>query len=80
MGLPFTTHSTHRDDRARHDPHNQWGDEWTVEWNGDRSWAGIAAVGYELVHKRGYSVDLLVRGAVAKGQQSLSLGVGFTWF
>ena len=45
----------------------------------DRSWAGIAGAGFEVVQKGRFAMDVQLRGAFADGRQSVALGIGFGW-
>ena len=45
----------------------------------ERSWAGIAGAGFEVVQKGRFVMDVQLRGAFADGRQSVALGIGFSW-
>jgi hypothetical protein len=45
----------------------------------DRSWAGIAGAGFEVVQKGRFAADVQLRGAFVEGRQSVALGIGFSW-
>jgi hypothetical protein len=46
----------------------------------ERSWAGIAGVGFEVVQKGRFAMDVQLRGAFADGRQSVALGIGLGWY
>jgi hypothetical protein len=60
-------------------------DEWDDDWDPDvhrntRSWAATGAAGFEILQKGVFTMDLQVRGAFIRHNQSVAVGIGFNWY